>query len=113
MHKFLFYVAKNEYGLENLEYGHFETENIIEFSMSYEAINDILPLIHILNDKFGLMIDIYEDELIESNIVIDVIQVSREYLLLEKDLKKYNSVLKFISTLETASKYNSPLQIWW
>lgn len=113
MHPFLFYIAKDEIGLRDLECGATYLEHLLEISIEYRDIENAQTLIHALNDKLSLMIDIFEDEQIEVNMLPKALKIAESFLEKEMDADKAASISKFISAIKTAISYNSPLLIWW
>lgn len=112
-HPYFFYIAKDEQGINDLEYGATYTEHLLEIAVAYQDIVNSWDLIFALNDKLSLLIDIYEDEQIEVDMLPKALKIANDILRKEQDANKKSSISKFISAIETAISYNSPLLIWW
>lgn len=112
-HPFLFYIAKDEQGIKDLEYGATYAERLLEIPIAYQDIVNSWDLIVSLNDKLSLLIDIYEDEQIETDMLPKALQIAIDILEKEQNANKKASISKFISAIETAISRNSPLLIWW
>lgn len=112
-HPFLFYIAKDEQGINDLEYGATYTEHLLEIPIAYQDIVNSWDFISALNDKLSLLIDIYEDEQIETDVLPKALQIGIDILEKEQNNDKKVSISKFVSAIETAISYNSPLLIWW
>lgn len=112
-HPYFFYIAKDEKGINDLEYGATYTEHLLEIPVAYQDIDNSWDLIFALNEGLSLLIDIYEDETIEVDMLPKALKIANDVLEKEQDVNKKMSISKFISAIETAMSYNSPLLIWW
>lgn len=112
-HPYFFYIAKDAQGINDLKYGATHTEHLLEIPVAYQDIVNSRDLIFALNDKLYLLIDIYEDEQIEVNMLPKALKIANDILEREQNANKKASISKFISAIETAISYNSPLLIWW
>ena len=112
-HPFFFYVAKDEQGIKDLEYGDTYKEHLVEIPIERQDIDNSWDLIFALNEKLSLMIDVYEDEQIEVALLPKALTIAEAILEKEQDPEKKDSISKFVSVINTAISYNSPLLIWW
>lgn len=113
-HPFYFYIGKDEQGIGDIkEYGEFYKEHLIEIPIQYQDIDNSRDLVFALNEKLSLLIDIYEDEQIEVDMLPKALKIANDIFGKEQDASKKISISKFISAIETAISYNSPLLIWW
>lgn len=111
---FFFYIGKDEQGVCDLrEYGELYKEHLLQITVEYKDIDNSWELIFALNEKLSLLIDICEDETIEVVMLPKALKIANEILEKEQDVNKKISISKFISAIETAISYNSPLLIWW
>lgn len=113
-HPFYFYIGKDEQGVRDLsEYGELYKEHLIEIPIHYQDIDNSRDLVFALNEGLSLLIDIYEDEQIEVDMLLKALKIANDIFGKEQDANKKISISKFISAIETAISYNSPLLIWW
>lgn len=113
-HPFFFYVGKNEQGISDLnEYGELYKEHLLQIPIKYKDIDNLWNLIFALNEGLSLLIDVCEDETIKVDMLPKALKIANEILAKEQDASKKVSISKFISAIETAISYNSPLLIWW
>lgn len=111
---FSFYIGKDAQGINDLrEYGELYKEHLLRIPVEYQDIDNLWDLIFALNEGLSLLIDICEDETIEVDILPRVLKIANDILAKEQDANKKASISKFISAIETAISYNSPLLIWW
>ena len=66
-HPYFFYIAKDEQGIRDLEYGDLYQEHLLQIPVKYQDIDNSWNLIFALNEELSLLIDIYEDEQIDVN----------------------------------------------
>lgn len=113
-HPFYFYIGQNEQGVSDLkEYGELYKEHLLQIPIKYQDIDNSWNLIFALNEKLSLLIDICEDEQIEVDMLPKALKIANDVLEQERDVNKKTSISKFISAIEAAISYNSPLLIWW
>lgn len=113
-HPYFFYVGKDEQGISDIkEFGELYKEHLIEIPIQYQDIDNSWDLVFVLNEGLSLLIDIYEDEQIEVDMLPKALKIANVVLKKEKNADKKASISKFISVIETAISYNSPLLIWW
>lgn len=112
-HSYIFFIAKDEIGLNDLKYGATYQDHLIKITIEYSDITNAQNLVFELNDKLSLMIDIYEDEQIELNMLPDALKIAENIYKKETDKEKRASMYKFIKAIKTAILYSSPLLIWW
>lgn len=112
-HPFFFYVAKDEQSIKDLEYGDTYKEHLVEIPIERKDIDNSWDLVFALNEKLSLMIDIYEDEQIETALLPKALTIAETILKKEQDPEKKDSISKIVSVIKTAISYNSPLLIWW
>lgn len=113
-YSFFFYIGKDEQGVSDLrEYGELYKEHLLQIPVEYRDIDNSWNLIFALNEKLSLLIDICEDETIEVDMLPKALNIANVILKKEQTADKKASISKFISVIETAISYNSPLLIWW
>lgn len=111
---FYFYIGKDEQGVRDLrEYGELYKEHLLQIPVEYRDIDNSWNLIFALNEKLSLLIDICEDETIEVAMLPKALKIANDILEKEQDTNNKVSISKFISAIETAISYNSPLLICW
>lgn len=111
---FYFYVGKDEQGVSDLrEYGELYKDHLLQVTVEYQDIDNSWNLIFALNEELSLLIDIYEDETIEVNMLPKALKIANDILEKEQNISKKTSISKFVSAIKTAISYNSPLLIWW
>lgn len=111
---FYFYIGKYEQGINDLrEYGELYKEHLLQITVEYQDIDNSWDLIFALNEELSLLIDICENETIEVDMLPKALKIANNILRKEQDINKKSSISKFISAIETAISYNSPLLIWW
>ena len=93
-------IPKNEVGMEEYENGIEGSENIISFTIPENEFNALWDVFDSINEKYDLLIDDFESEIIPAEIINDVIElVSKE---------KFPT---FYEALILAEKYNSFLAL--
>ena len=112
-HSYFFYIAKDEQGLRDLEYGDLYKEHLLEIPVKYQDIDNSWDLIFALNKELSLLIDIYEDEQIEVDKLPKALKTAESIMGKEQNSDKATSMSVFVSAIKTAISYNSPLLIWW
>lgn len=113
-HPFFFYVGKDEQGISDLtEFGELYKEHLLEIPVKYQDIDNSWNLIFALNDELSLLIDICEDEQIEVDKLPAALKIAERVIAKEENAEKVASMAVFVSAIETAISYNSPLLIWW
>ena len=112
-HPYFFYIAKDEQGIRDLEYGDLYQEHLLQIPVKYQDIDNSWNLISALNEESSLLIDIYEDEQIDVNKLPAALKISERVIEKEENAEKAASMSVIASAIKTAISYNSPLVIWW
>ena len=112
-HPYFFYIAKDEQGIRDLEYGDLYKEHLLQVPVKYQDIDNSWNLIFALNEGLSLLIDIYEDEQIDVDKLQQALKIAEEVIKKEENAEKAASMSVIASAIKTAISYNSPLLIWW
>ena len=112
-HPYFFYIAKDEQGIRDLEYGDLYKEHLLQIPVKYQDIDNSWNLIFALNEELSLLIDIYEDEQIDVDKLPTALKIAESVIEKEEKAEKATSMAVFVSAIKTAISYNSPLVIWW
>lgn len=112
-HPYFFYIAKDEQGIHDLEYGELYKEHLLQIPVKYQDIDNSWNLIFALNEGLSLLIDIYEDEQIDVDKLPQALKIAEEVIKKEENAEKAASMSVIASAIKTAISYNSPLLIWW
>lgn len=112
-HSYFFYIAKDDQGIKNLNYGTNYKEHLIEIPIKYQDINNSWNLIFALNEELSLLIDIYEDEIIDVMMLPKALEISEYIISKEINADKVVSMSIFVSVIKMAIEHCSPLLICW
>ena len=112
-HPYFFFIAKDEQGIHDLEYGDLYKERLLQIPIKYQDIDNSWNLIFALNEELSLLIDIYEDEQIDIDKLPHALKITERIIAKEENAEKVASMSVFASVIKTAISYNSPLVIWW
>lgn len=112
-HPYFFYIAKDEQGVRDLEYGNLYKEHLLQIPVKYQDIDNSWNLIFALNEELSLLIDVYEDEQIDVDKLPAALKIAERVIENEENAEKTASMSVFVSAIKMAISYNSPLVIWW
>ncbi len=109
-----FYFAKNKEGLKDFETMNFiYSKNIGCIELSEEDTLNLWDFGSALNQKFDKLIDLYEDETLEPELLPETLKTALEFKNKAADPKVKEAFGKAIEAINLAIKYNSPLVFWW
>ena len=112
-HPYFFYIAKDEQGIRDLEYGDLHKEHLLQIPVKYQDIDNSWNLIFALNEGLSLLIDICEDEQIDVDKLPQALKIAERVIAEETNPEKAASMSEIASAIRMAISYNSPLLIWW
>ena len=91
-------VPINETGRNSYDYGLEDAENLIVFDIPYDEFHILYPTVtEDINEKYGLLIDEYEDETIEADIVNEIMNILKSIDGIE-NIKKAFSKARELNT---------------
>lgn len=113
-YKFCFYIGKDEQGVRELEeYGNLYKEHLLEIPFSHHDIDNSWNLAFELNQELSLLIDIYEQEMIDVEKLPRALTIAEQCIKKEQNPERVESMRKFASAIKKAILYSSPLLVWW
>lgn len=92
----------NDIGKNSYDYGLEDDENLIVYNIPRSEFNEIYPTtIELINEKYGLLIDECEEEVIKSDIVNEILNI----------LKPINNIQNIKTAFEKARELNTEMYL--